>query len=295
MKPLLKSVPVLSKHGFYKLAYAQWGPSNATRTVMCVHGVSRNGRDFDFLAKRLASQGARVIAPDLPGRGRSDWLPSGMQYSVAEYVHAMAVLIARLNVDQVEWVGTSLGGYVGMALAATADAPIRHMVLNDIGARISAGALNRIGSYLRKRWRFHSAAELEGHMRDIFAPFGPLEDHHWAHLAKHSTVRDEDGTFRFHYDPKIGDAFAYPLWIDHTLWDIWDRVACPVLVMRGSQSDLLSSHTVREMARRGIAAHRDAVRFAEVPDTGHAPSLLVDHQIDLVVNFLNEAAVAEVS
>lgn len=294
MSPLLKSVPVMSKHGFYRLAYTEWKPSEAMRTVMCVHGVSRNSRDFDFLAQRLAAQGIRVIAPDLPGRGRSDWLPSGLQYNVAEYAHALAVLIARLDLDDLDWVGTSLGGYVGMVMAATAGTPIRRLVLNDIGARIAAVALNRIGSYLKKRWSFSSAEEIEAHLREIYAAFGPLDDRQWRHLAQHSTVRSGDGSYRFHYDPKIGDAFSYPLWIDHTLWGTWDRIACPVLVMRGAQSDLLSSSTMREMARRGMAGRRDAVRIVEVPDAGHAPSLLADQQIDLVVNFLNKReAVAE--
>lgn len=289
MMPRLREFPALGVHGFYRLAYTEWGPLDAERTVLCVHGVSRNGRDFDFLARTLAERGVRVVAPDLPGRGRSDWLPSAHHYTDEHYAAVMAALIARLDVSQLDWVGTSLGGYIGMLLASKAGTPIRRLVLNDFGARISATALRRIGTYLNTRWQFESLEELEAHMREIHAPFGRLSDAQWRHLAQHSAVRTDDGKWRFHYDPAIGARFAIPMWMDLDLWHIWDKVACPVLILRGAESDLLSARTAQEMTRRGLAGESGQVSLVEIPGSGHAPSLLVDHQIQLVADFLLSA------
>src|SRR5262249_10221821 len=140
MQPRLREVPVLGRDGFRRLAYAEWGPSNAAQTIVCVHGVSRNGRDFDFLAADLAERGARVVCPDRRGRGRSDWLSSPAHYTDRAYLRAMATLVARLDIDEVDWVGTSLGGHIGMMVAAEPGSPIRRLVLNDFGARVSAAA-----------------------------------------------------------------------------------------------------------------------------------------------------------
>src|SRR5881227_2256498 len=139
MKPRLRDVPVLGRDGFLRLAYVEWGSPKAKRTVVCVHGVSRNSRDFDALARELAECGARVVCPDLPGRGRSDWLATPAHYTDRAYTRAIATLLARLDVEQVDWVGTSLGGHIGMLMAAERGSPIRRLVLNDFGARVSAG------------------------------------------------------------------------------------------------------------------------------------------------------------
>jgi pimeloyl-ACP methyl ester carboxylesterase len=279
MKPLLREVPVLGHEGFRCLAYAEW-------TIICVHGVSRNGRDFDALAERLAEGGARVIAPDLPGRGRSDWLASPTHYTDRAYTRAIATLIARLDVEQVDWVGTSLGGHIGMLMAAEPRSPIRRLVLNDFGARVSAASLRRIGTYLRQDWRFAAVEEAEAHLREIHAPFGELTDAQWSHLAQHSTVGDGSGALRFHYDPAIAMRFAVPIMFDIVLWHLWESVECPVLVLRGESSDLLSAATVEEMQRRGPAARAGHVRAVELPGCGHAPSLMDEAQIAAVREFL---------
>lgn len=287
MKPKLKELRVLGQGGFDRLAYAEWGSPKASRTVLCVHGVSRNGRDFDALAEGLAEQGARVIAPDLPGRGRSDWLATPAHYTDRAYTRAMATLIARLDVEQVDWVGTSLGGHIGMLMASEPETPVRRLVLNDFGARISAAALRRIGSYLTKQWRFASVADLEAHLREMHAPFGKLSDAQWRHLAEHSAVPDDKGGFRFHFDPAIGQRFAVPIWLDVVLWQVWEKIACPVLVLRGESSDLLSPGTVGEMIRRRPAGQVTAV---ELPDCGHAPALMDAAQIAVVGGFLSAGA-----
>jgi pimeloyl-ACP methyl ester carboxylesterase len=286
MKPRLREVPVLGHEGFQRLAYAEWGSPSAAQTIVCVHGVSRNGRDFDVLAARLAEDGARVIAPDLPGRGRSDWLASPAHYTDRAYTRAMATLIARLDVEQVDWVGTSLGGHIGMLMAAAPQSPVRRLVLNDFGARISAASLRRIGTYLRKPWRFACAADAEAHLREVHAPFGELTDAQWQHLAEHSIADAGDAALRFHYDPAIAVRFALPIMLDVLLWQLWEKVECPVLILRGESSDLLSAATVDEMQRRGPTAHAGRVSAVELPGCGHAPALRSAAQVALVRDFL---------
>ncbi|MFM0203714.1 alpha/beta hydrolase [Paraburkholderia fungorum] len=287
MQPQLKQVSVIGRGGFHRLAYAEWGRPEAARTVVCVHGVSRTGRDFDALAAALAEKGMRVIVPDLPGRGRSEWLASPSHYTDRAYIRAMATLIARLDVEQVDWVGTSLGGHIGMLVAAEPGTPVRRLVLNDFGARVSAAALRRIGSYLTRSWRFASIDEVETHLREVHAPFGKLSDAQWRHLARHSAVPDGAGGFRFHFDPGIGFRFAIPVLLDVVLWQVWDKIDCPVLVLRGEDSDLLTRSTVDAMLERGPASSNGRVTTFEFPDCGHAPALMDEAQIAVVRNYLS--------
>jgi pimeloyl-ACP methyl ester carboxylesterase len=286
MEPKLKQVDVIGRGGFHKLAYADWGPPKAERTVVCVHGVSRNGHDFDVLAASLAGQGMRVIVPDLPGRGRSEWLASPSHYTDRAYVRAMSTLIARLDVEQVDWVGTSLGGHIGMLMASERGTPVRRLVLNDFGARVSAAALRRIGSYLTRSWRFASLDEVEAHLRDVHAAFGKLSDAQWRHLAQHSAVEDDAGRLRFRFDPGIGMRFAIPILLDVILWHVWDKIVCPVLILRGEDSDLLARSTVDAMLKRGPGAIAGRVTAVEFPDCGHAPALMDDAQIGVIQNYL---------
>ena len=288
--PRLDDVSVLGPHGFVRVAYADWGPIGAGRTVVCVHGMSRNGRDFDVLAQRLAARGMRVVAPDLPGRGRSEWLEHSEDYATPLYLSAMSALIARLGVREVDWVGSSLGGHIGMELAALPGTPIRRLVLNDFGARVAAAALHRIAAYLRVERTFGSVAEVEAYLREIHAHFGALTDAQWRHLAEHSAVATGDGRYRQHYDPAIARAFAWPLMLDITLWHVWDRVECPVLILRGEHSDLLLPGCVREMLRRSRAAAEGRVRAVDIPACGHAPSLMADDTIGLISDFLDDDA-----
>jgi pimeloyl-ACP methyl ester carboxylesterase len=294
MKPRLREVPVLGRDGFLRLAYTEWGSPNAVQTVVCVHGVSRNGRDFDLLAQGLAKKGARVVCPDLPGRGRSDWLSSPAHYTDRAYTRALATLIARLDVEHIDWVGTSLGGHIGMMMAAESGSPIRRLVLNDFGARISAESLRRIGGYLRRDWSFDSLAEAESHMRKIHAPFGSLTDAQWRHLTEHSMTADGKGRLRLRHDPEIAGRFAVPMMFDIVLWHLWEAVSCPVLVLRGEHSDLLTAATVQEMKRRGAAGRAGRVESVEFADCGHAPALMDASQIAVVREFLQPATTSAV-
>jgi pimeloyl-ACP methyl ester carboxylesterase len=286
MSPRFEEVPVLGPEGFYRLAYADWGPATAAQVVLCVHGVSRNSHDFDFLAAALAAKGLRVVAPDLPGRGRSDWLPSGAHYDNPVYLAAMATLIARLGVSQVDWVGTSLGGYIGMQLAALPHNPIRRLVLNDFGARVGHSALRRIAGYLREVRPLRDLESAEAYVRQVLAPFGALTDAQWRHIAQHSVAKGAKGALRWHYDPAIASNFSPLIAFDVVLWQLWDEIACPVLVMRGEESDLLARRTMEAMLQRGHAAAAGKVTAIEWPGCGHAPSLMASDQIAAVRDFL---------
>jgi len=287
--PRHREFVALGAKSFTRVSYTEWGPSGAGRTVICAHGLTRNGRDFDFLARRLARTGMRVIAPDLPGRGRSEPMRDWHEYATPLYLSVMSGLIARLDVEHVDWVGTSLGGHIGMELAAIPGAPIRRLVLNDFGARVAARALQRISAYLNADVgrRFASIAEVEEHLREILAPFGALTDEQWRHMAANGSIDAGNGELRLNHDPAISKMFWWPMLLDIVLWHVWDKVACPTLILRGVDSDLLSADTVRQMTRRGAAAGKGLVRHVEIPDCGHAPALMDDAQAEIVKAFLS--------
>lgn len=238
-----------------------------------------------MLAQALAARGRRVVCPDLPGRGASDWLPDPALYAVPTYVAALAHLLARFDEGQVDWVGTSLGGLCALAIAATPGQPIRRQVLNDIGPFVPGAALARIRDYLTLSVpSFAEIAELEAHLRQIHAPFGPLTDAQWRHLAETGARHLPDGRIALHYDPAIAAPFGSPEAVKPIdLWHLWEVAQVPTLVLRGAMSDLLLPETAARMADRA------GVEIAEIAGTGHAPALMEPRQIDLILEFLNRA------
>lgn len=270
----------LGPHGFHRLHYTEWGNPENDRVVICAHGLTRNGRDFDELGRALQS-GCRVVCPDMPGRGRSDWLAVKSDYNYPVYMSDMAALLARLNVSQIDWVGTSMGGLIGMFLAAQANTPVRRLVLNDVGPTIPEDALQRIAEYVGADPVFPDLRSLEQYLRVVHAPFGPLTDAQWQHIAAHSVRRLAIGACAQHFDPGIAEGFKEAAATPVDLWSIWDRVECPVRVLRGSESDLLTAETAAEMTQRGPKA--DLVEFEGV---GHAPALLAEEQIRAVTDWL---------
>ena len=269
----------LSAAGFHRIAYTEWGDPAAARVVVCCHGLTRNGRDFDALAERLAAR-ARVICPDVVGRGRSDWLADPKLYGYPQYVADMAGLIARLDVAAVDWIGTSMGGLIGMTLAAQAKSPIRSLVMNDVGPVVPKAALQRIADYVGLDNRFSSLRSLENHLRKAYAPFGTLTDAQWAHLTAHGHRIIGEGVYGLAYDPAI--AVNVRLGVqDWDMWAIYDRITRPTLVIRGMESDLLSAATADEMARRGPKAGR-----LDIPGAGHAPALMAEDQIGALESWL---------
>lgn len=287
--PRLYAMPVLSPGGFVRLAWAEWGDATAPRTVVCVHGLTRNGRDFDVLATALAAAGWRVVAPDVPGRGRSEWLRRPEDYNYVFYLAALAALVGRLAVDAVDWIGTSMGGLIGIMLAAQPGTPIRRLVLNDVGPFVPKAALERIASYVGQDPRFDDLPAVEAYLRRVHAPFGTLTDAQWRHLAAHSAAPAGDGRLRLHYDPAIAQAFKAAPPEDVNLWPVWDAVAWPTLVLRGAASDLLPAETADEMTRRGLAGTRGVVRLRTIAAAGHAPALMAADQIAIVRDFLAAA------
>lgn len=277
-----RAVQCLSPAGFHTMAYVEWGDPHNPKVVVCVHGLTRCSRDFDFLAQALAQE-YRVVCPDVVGRGRSDWLANKALYGVPQYSADMVTLLARLDVEGVDWVGTSMGGLIGMALAAQPRTPIRRLLLVDVGPVVTAASIARISEYVGKGPRFDSIEQAEAYIRLVAAPFGPLSDAQWRHLAEHSVKRAADGRFDLHYDPGIAEPFRAAMGEgkDYEIWQIYDLIRCPTRVLRGETSDVLTAETAREMSSRG--PHPQVVEIAGV---GHAPMLMDEAQVAQVRDFL---------
>jgi pimeloyl-ACP methyl ester carboxylesterase len=276
----------ISKQRFHRIAYTEWGDPGSERVVVCVHGLSRQGRDFDFLARALAADGYRVVCPDLVGRGKSGRLSDPDDYALPQYAVDMTMLIARLGAAEVDWIGTSLGGLAGMVLAGMPQSPIRRLVINDIGPYLPWSALRRIGDNVRNAPReFPDLAAAEAYFREVHAPFGALTDKQWRHIAEHSVERRPDGRFDMLFDPGIGEAFRPGRVYNVSMWGYWDAIECPVLVLRGASSDLLLADTAAEMAERGPRAE-----VVEIEGCGHAPALMDEAQIRLVTGWLRRTA-----
>jgi pimeloyl-ACP methyl ester carboxylesterase len=269
----------LSLHGFHRVNYYEWGDPANSNVVICVHGLTRNGRDFDELAQALSSQ-YRVLCPDIPGRGKSEWLSHKEDYAYPVYCADMAALIARSGAQTIDWVGTSMGGLIGMLLAAQTNSPIRKLVMNDVGPFVPKASLERLSTYVGKTVSYASFEDLEQYIRAISATFGPLTDAQWRHLTQTSALRKDDGSWGMNYDPAIGLPFKGEI-VDVALWPFWDQVRAPTLLLRGKDSDLLLAETAREMTTRGPKA-----TLVEFPGIGHAPMLMEQSQIAVVREFL---------
>ncbi|HEY9109172.1 MAG TPA: alpha/beta hydrolase [Roseateles sp.] len=290
-QPDLRFVNCLDSTGLHRMAYWEWaGPSADAPVLVCVHGLSRQGRDFDVLARALGDR-YRVVCPDVVGRGHSDWLRSPAGYQIPSYVSDMVALLARLDVEQVDWVGTSMGGLIGLGLASLRSAEgrpglVRRLVLNDVGPAIRFEALQRIGAYLGKAARFKSVEEGAAYLRSISEGFGPHTDEEWLQLSE-PLFRQDGSEWKLHYDPAIALPFSavtpeLAAAGEAALWAAYDQLRCPTLVIRGAESDLLTPETARAMTQRGPSA-----RLVELPGIGHAPTLIHANQIAVVRDFLS--------
>ncbi|MCL2829378.1 MAG: alpha/beta hydrolase [Betaproteobacteria bacterium] len=268
--------------GLHRMAYYEWGEPGNPRVLLCVHGLTRNAHDFDVLARALSNE-YRVVCPDIIGRGASDWMENPNDYSFPQYVSDMITLCARIDAETLDWVGTSMGGLIGMMIAGDELSPISRLVLNDVGPFVSAEVLQQMSQYFFREWRFASYAEAQAHLRKVHASFGPLNDAEWGYLARNSIRQAADGSWEFDYDPKIGKAFQImtltPLPLD--LWLLYDRIRCPTLAIRGATSGLLPRSTHREMGKRGPCA-----KLAQIPDVGHAPTFFRPPEIRILREFL---------
>ncbi|HVP86774.1 MAG TPA: alpha/beta hydrolase [Casimicrobiaceae bacterium] len=282
LQPRQHFVRSLSPHGFHRVAYREWGHPASSRTLVCVHGLTRNGRDFDVLAAALADR-FRVLCPDMPGRGDSEWLKDPNDYVFPTYLTALTAVLAHADVDEVSWLGTSMGGLLGMVLAAQPATPIKRLVVNDIGPAIEPAALLRIAGYVGLDPVFDNFKALEAHVREVSAPFGALSDAQWTALAESTARQTTDGRWKLKYDPGIAVPFRSSAGSGN-LWAIWDAIRCPTLLLRGSESDLLSVQTAAAMRTRGPKP-----RLIEFAGVGHAPMLFNPEQIAPVVAFLGAA------
>jgi pimeloyl-ACP methyl ester carboxylesterase len=286
----IDSVQCSSPAGLHRVAYKAWGDPANPRVLVCVHGVTRVGDDFDALAAALADR-YRVICPDVVGRGRSGRLALAGLYTVPQYVADMVTLIARVtNVPgsdgTVDWFGTSMGGLIGMVLASLPDNPVRRLVLNDIGPIIDPGALARIGDYIGQDLRFASFDEGAAYIRTVSAAFGPHSDAEWHKLAADVLRQREDGSWQRHYDMALAQPFkaATPETAgrdEAALWTAYDAITCPTLLVRGAESDLLSAQTAHMMTERGPRPE-----LVEIPGVGHAPTFVQPGQIAIARAFL---------
>jgi len=264
---------------FQTLSWMEAGPADGA-PVVCVHGLTRNARDFDVLAAALAGQGRRVLSVDLPGRGESGWLADPALYVPPSYAVALGHLFARLD-GPIDYVGTSLGGIVGMLLAAGAHTPIRRLVLNDMGARVPAEAVRRIADYVSAPKSFPNLTAFEAHLREVHAPFGIATDAGWRHMAETSHRMAPDGSVVPHYDPAIAVPFSAAADQPINLEFVWRLVGVPTLILRGATSDVLEADVAAAMAAR------PGVELVTLPGIGHAPALDTPAQTDLIARFLS--------
>ena len=285
-EPRLNHVQCLGACGLHRMAYWEWGEQANPRVLVCVHGLARQGRDFDTLAQRLSDR-YRVICPDVVGRGRSDHLLNPQGYQVPAYVADMVTLLARLDAEQVDWLGTSMGGLIGLGLAALPQSPVRRLVLNDVGPAIQYQALQRIGTYLGMPLHVDNLQQGAAYLWSISQSFGPHTPEQWLALSR-PMFRPEGSGLKLHYDPQIAVPFRaitpeLAAAGEGALWHAYDALRQPTLLLRGADSDLLSAATAQAMTQRGPKA-----RLHEFAGVGHAPTLVTDKQINVVQDFLNE-------
>ena len=284
-KPPRKSNVAMPIDGVLKhMAVNEWGDAKNPRVVICVHGLSRNGRDFDVLADAL-SRDFRVLCPDVPGRGESDWLATSEQYAIPVYAQFMTAMLTEFGVGAYDWVGTSMGGLIGVMMAVVPGSKMRRFVINDVGPVIERVALDRISMYVGRNPLYASYTDLFAAARPFLATFGPLDDEAQQHMIGTSVQRRADGQWEYKMDSKIGDAFRATLAApDVDLWPLWAAVKQPALILRGVNSDLLSAATLEKM----LTMHPTA-RAITIADTGHAPMIMDAPTVAAVRDFLLEA------
>jgi pimeloyl-ACP methyl ester carboxylesterase len=319
-EPVLRFVDCADASGGHRMAYWQWGDARSAHVVLCVHGLTRQGRDFDVLARAIVERAggdARVVCPDVVGRGHSDWLREPAGYQLPVYAADMAALVARLHgeqpIDALDYVGTSMGGLIGLLLAGYPSlalaAPVRRMVINDVGPTLDPAALQRIGTYVGQGGRYGSLQAASEAMWALSSSFGPHTSKAWLALSRHMVVpasrrtpdgaariatdanepggTAEEGPFVLHYDPAIAAPFRTTVTPEAAaqgeavLWSLYDAIAVPTLLVRGAQSDLLTPATAQAMTQRGPRA-----RLVEFEGVGHAPTFVAPEQSAAVVSFL---------
>lgn len=267
-----------------KIVYSDWGDQEAP-PIICVHGLTGNGHDFDFIALTLVKDGYRVIAVDLIGRGRSDFSSNALDYNYDTYITHLYALLSHLKLNAVDWLGVSLGGLLGIRLASEKKTPIKRLILNDIGPKVPQAALDFIYHVIKTPYYFDTVQDLEQRMRATRGlSWGPVTDEQWVHMAEHNARTLDDGRITYAYDPSIAKIFECEPIGSVDLWPCWKAITCPTLVIQGGQSLLLTADILNKMKMCG--PDYDLVVF---DDCGHVPSLMADEQIKAVQAWLNPA------
>lgn len=280
----------------HRMGYWEWnqtGDPVNPHVIFCVHGLTRQGRDFDVLARSL-SRYARVICPDVVGRGYSDWLAEPMHYAVPQYVSDMHALLAHLQqaapIEVLDWIGTSMGGLIGMAITGNPQlampVAVRKLILNDVGPELEWEALQRIAAYVGKQTHFASVEHAADALRVISAGFGPHSEQEWLALTLPMLRPSDKEGFQLHYDPAIakpmqGMTLEQVQRSGQLLWNVYDAIKAQTLLIRGAQSDLITTQTAQQMQMRGPCA-----QWIELQGVGHAPTFVANEQVAIVLNFL---------
>lgn len=282
-----KYISGVNSKGSHRIVYNDWGPENAV-PIICVHGLTGNGHDFDILAEELINDGRRLICVDLPGRGRSDFLSEPLDYNYQQYCDDLTALLAHLGVDKpnsVDWIGISLGGLLGIRLAGMKDTPIRRMILNDVGPIVPQAALDFIHKVISQTYTFPTIAALEKRMRETRGlTWGPVTDAQWKFMAEHNARALEDGSITYSYDPNISVIFGEQPTGEQDLWPAWESIECPVMVIHGKKSVVLTKPIISEMQARFTGKD---LRVIQYKDCGHVPSLMAPNQIKDIRSWLN--------
>ena len=276
--PTKRTILCLATDDFHKVSYMDWGNPDSKKIAICVHGVSRNGRDFDYLARALVPQGYRVICPDMPGRGASEWLPLATDYNMPFLASILVNFINLHPNNELLWIGTSMGGILGMLMGSRAKTPINKLILNDIGPQLDGEALKRILHYLSLMPTFKNRDLARNYLAQILAPFGINTIEHLDHMTEHSFFINTQGEYQLAYDPNILATFQTE---DANLWHLWDPIQCATLVIRGQNSPILTPETAAKMNEKSN------VSLIEFPDVAHAPALMEDYQIKAILDWLS--------
>ncbi|PCK00278.1 MAG: alpha/beta hydrolase [Zetaproteobacteria bacterium] len=284
------SLTCKNSEGTHKIVYSDWGHNN-TQVIVCIHGLTGNGHDFDYLARHLVQYNYRVIAIDLAGRGRSDFLPNPLDYNYKQYNQDIMDVLTHLNLNKpnsVDWLGVSLGGMLGIAIAGFENTPIRRLILNDIGPEIPKKAVKFIARIVRKLYKFKNLAALEKRMRKTRGlTWGPITDEQWKHMAKHNFRDIPKGKISYAYDEKISRVFKIHPAKSVDLWDLWDKITCPTLALRGEKSFILPPNVLDRMKETATKFTLDTHVFEKC---GHVPSLMAPNQIAVIEGWLKNTA-----
>ncbi len=275
------SVLCCNPEGYHRITYREYGDPQNNNVIICAHGLTRNSHDFDVIAEAICDE-YRVITVNIVGRGTSDWLPNKALYTYHQYAADFSTLFAKLDVEEVTWIGTSLGGSIGMIVASRYNTPITKLIVNDIAPHIDASIIKAVSRYCGSTPVFDNLEQVTKYLRKIYTAFGNLSDEHWDHIAKHTIGKKEGGKYRLAFDPAISYSILEEVGQDDVdFWHYWDKIACPTLVIHGTKSAILSAENAEEMGKRGPKPE-----IMHIEDTGHAPPLMDEMQISRVREWL---------